>query len=138
MLKIEVSLIGAFFSEMFGQFDALFTALLIFIIMDYLTGVMKAITLKKLSSNVGFKGIFKKILIIFMIAIARQLDLILNDAGIRYLVLIFYIVNEGISIIENASVLGLPIPAKIKDTLENLKNTDLKWFVLILWKYVKV
>ena len=93
--------------------------------MDYLTGVMKAIVNKELSSEIGFKGIFKKVLIFFMVGIATQLDIILpTDIGIRYIVIIFYIINEGLSIIENASLLGLKIPQKIKDTLSILKNNQ--------------
>lgn len=124
MIKIALSFIGSFFCKTLGCFDSLLTTLIIFITMDYITGVMKAITNRKLSSEIGFKGIFKKVLIIFMVAIATALDNLLNNSGIRYLVIIFYIVNEGISIIENASKLGLPIPDKVKDTLELLKDKE--------------
>lgn len=91
--------------------------------MDYLTGVLKAIVNKKLSSEINFRGISKKNLIIFMVAMATRLDTIFDNIGIRYIVITFYIVSEGISIIENAGLLGLPIPDKIKNVLESLQNT---------------
>ncbi|MBR3199524.1 MAG: phage holin family protein [Bacilli bacterium] len=122
MLKITLTLIFGFLGRQIGGFDTLIITLLTFITMDYITGVMKAIVNKKLSSEIGYKGIFKKVLIIFIIAIAHELDFIFNNTGIRYLVIIFYIINEGISIIENASILGLPIPKKIKNTLNTLKT----------------
>ena len=95
MLKV----INTFICKTLGCFDNLLATLIIFIVIDYITGVMKSILNKKLSSEVGFKGIFKKI------------------------VIIFYIVNEGISIIENAHDIGIPIPNKIKEVLENLKTS---------------
>lgn len=123
-MKIGMTLISSFICKTLGCFDNLLTTLIIFILMDYITGVMKAIINKKLSSEVGFKGIFKKVLIIFMVALATGLDTLLNNSGIRYIVIIFYIVNEAISIIENAVKLGIPVPNKIKETLINLKNNS--------------
>lgn len=125
MLKIGLSVVGGFLTRFLGGFDMIIITLIIFVAMDYLTGVMKAIVNKELSSEIGFKGIFKKVLIFFMVGIATQLDIILpTDIGIRYIVIIFYIINEGLSIIENASLLGLKIPQKIKDTLSILKNNQ--------------
>ena len=125
MLKIGLSVVGGFLTRFLGGFDKIIITLIIFVAMDYLTGVMKAIVNKELSSEIGFKGIFKKVLIFFMVGIATQLDIILpTDIGIRYIVIIFYIINEGLSIIENASLLGLKIPQKIKDTLSILKNNQ--------------
>lgn len=125
MLKIGLSVVGGFLTRFLGGFDMIIITLIIFVAMDYLTGVMKAIDNKELSSEIGFKGIFKKVLIFFMVGIATQLDIILpTDIGIRYIVIIFYIINEGLSIIENASLLGLKIPQKIKDTLSILKNNQ--------------
>lgn len=128
MIKIIISIIISFFEREIGGFDNIINTLLIFIIMDYITGIMKAIINKRLSSEIGFKGIFKKVLILFMIAVSNQLDIIFKMPGIRYIVITFYIINEGISIIENASLIGLPIPKKIKQTLNNIK-TDHKWSV---------
>lgn len=125
MSKIGLSVVGGFLTCFLGGFDMIIITLIIFVAMDYLTGVMKAIVNKELSSEIGFKGIFKKVLIFFMVGIATQLDIILpTDIGIRYIVIIFYIINEGLSIIENASLLGLKIPQKIKDTLSILKNNQ--------------
>lgn len=125
MLKIGLSVVGGFLTRFLGGFDMIIITLIIFVAMDYLTGVMKAIVNKELSSEIGFKGIFKKVLIFFMVGIATQLDIILlTDIGIRYIVIIFYIINEGLSILENASLLGLKIPQKIKDTLSILKNNQ--------------
>ena len=125
MIKIIISIIVSSFEREIGGFDNVINTLLIFIIMDYITGIMKAIINKRLSSEIGFKGIFKKVLILFMIAVSHQLDIIFKTPGIRYIVITFYIINEGISIIENASLIGLPIPKKIKQTLNNIK-TDYK------------
>lgn len=108
-----------------GGFDEMLIALLIFMICDYLTGVMKAIIKKKVSSEIGFKGIFKKILILFLVGIAVRLDIILNlDDALRYLVIGFYIANEGISILENAGEMGLPFPKKLKEVLVQLNNEE--------------
>lgn len=125
MIKIILTFIFGFIEKEIGGFDKLVNTLLLFMLMDYLTGIMKAIINKKVSSEVSFKGIFKKILILFMIALSHEIDILLESTGIRYMVVTFYIINEGISIIENASIIGLPIPKKIKETLEKLK-TDSK------------
>ena len=125
MLKLGLSVVAGFLTRFLGGFDMIIITLIIFVAMDYLTGVMKPIVNKERSSEIGFKGIFKKVLIFFMVGIATQLDIILpTDIGIRYIVIIFYIINEGLSILENASLLGLKIPQKIKDTLSILKNNQ--------------
>ena len=122
MIKTGISLITSFIGKNLGSFDNLLIALIIFITIDYITGVIKAIINKQYSSEIGFKGISKKVLMIFMVALATQIDLLLDNIGIRYLVIIFYIVNEGMSIIENASLLGLPIPEKLKQAFEKLNS----------------
>lgn len=83
---------------------------------------MNGILAKKLSSETGFKGIFKKIFILLMVGIATKLDLAIGIEGIRYIVISFYIANEGISILENATLIGLPVPKKIKEVLEQIKK----------------
>lgn len=128
MITLTTTIILSFIGKVLGGFDKLIIMLIIFMIMDYITGIMKAIINKRISSEVGFKGIFKKILILFMIAISHEIDSVFNYVGIRYLIITFYIINEGISIVENASIIGLPIPQKIKATLETLQ-TNRKWFV---------
>lgn len=99
-------------------------ALLAFVAIDYVTGVMCAIVDKKLSSAVGFKGIFKKILIFALVGVGHILDTMVIGTGsvLRTAVIFFYLSNEGISLIENAGYLGLPIPAKLKAVLEQLHD----------------
>jgi len=107
-----------------GSFGGVIYALLVFVVADYITGVMCAIADKKLSSEVGFKGICKKVLIFVMVGVAHIIDtnLIGNGEVLRTAVIFFYCSNEGISMLENAGHLGLPIPAKLKDVLEQLHD----------------
>ena len=109
-----------------GGWDGFLYALTAFIVIDYLTGVMAAIIKKELSSEVGFKGIFKKILIFTLVGVGSIIDTyVLKDGSvIRTAVIFFYLSNEGISILENTSIIGLPIPQKLKDILEQLKEKD--------------
>ena len=99
-------------------------ALLAFVAVDYVTGVMCAVVDKKLSSSVGFKGIFKKILIFALVGVGHILDTMVIGTGsvLRTAIIFFYLSNEGISLIENAGHLGLPIPAKLKTVLEQLHD----------------
>ena len=121
---LSLTIRGSFIGKLLGGYDTLLITLIIFVVMDYLTGVMKAIIEKKLSSSVGFKGIFKKILIFFLIGISVRIDLMLNDIGIRYIVIMFYLINEAISILENAGKMGLPLPPKLNEILESLKQKN--------------
>ena len=107
-----------------GGMDGLMIALLVLMGIDYITGVMCAITDKKLSSKIGFIGICRKVLILLMVGIANILDVNIIQTGsmLRSAALFFYISNEGVSILENAAKLGLPIPKKIKDVLEQLHD----------------
>ena len=104
--------------------DGLLYALLAFVVIDYITGIMCAVVDKKLSSAVGFKGIFKKVLIFALVGIGHILDVnvIGNGSVLRTAVIFFYIANEGLSLTENAAHLGLPIPQKLKDVLEQLHD----------------
>ena len=99
-------------------------ALIVFVVADYVTGVMCAIIDKKLSSEVGFKGIFKKVLIFILVGIAHILDVYVIGGGsiLRTAVIFFYLSNEGISIIENVAIIGLPVPQKLIDVLEQLRE----------------
>lgn len=117
---------GGFLGWFLGGFDGFLYALVAFVVLDYLTGVMCAISDKKLSSNVGFKGIFRKVLIFVLVGVGHIIDSqILGDGGaIRTAVIFFYLSNEGISMLENAAHLGLPIPQKLKDILENLHDRE--------------
>ena len=111
-------------SYCFGEFDRTIQILLLFIIIDYITGVFKAIANKQLSSEVGFRGIVKKFYILVVVTIAIQLDKMLGQAYIfRTAICYFYIGNEGISIVENISFMGVPLPSFIKDMLVKIQQT---------------
>jgi toxin secretion/phage lysis holin len=127
-IKILIALLGTSISYFLGGWDGIIYALLTFSVIDYLTGLMLAIVEKKISSEVGFRGISKKVLIFALVGIGNLLDvhLIKNGSAIRTAVLFFYIANEGISIIENASKLGLPVPNKLKIILKDIKENDEK------------
>lgn len=116
--------LGGAVGAVMGGFDGFLYALIVFVVVDYLTGVMVAVLNKKLSSEVGFHGIFKKVVIFALVAVGHIVDayVIQNGSVIRTAVIFFYLSNEGISILENASVLGLPVPQKLKDVLEQLKD----------------
>ena len=116
--------IGGWLGWFLGGCDGLVIALLVFVVIDYITGVMCAIADKKLSSSVGFKGICRKVLIFALVGIAHIIDaqVIKTDSVLRTAVIFFYLSNEGVSLLENAAHLGLPIPEKLKDVLEQLHN----------------
>ena len=116
--------LGAWLGYFLGGCDGLLYALVIFVAVDYITGVMCAVSDKKLSSAVGFKGICRKVLIFLLVGLAHILDTeILHETGIlRTAVIFFFLSNDGLSILENAAHLGLPIPQALKDVLEQLHN----------------
>ena len=118
--------VGGWLGYFLGGFDGLLYALLAFVILDYITGVMCAIADKTLSSNVGFKGICRKVLIFLLVGIANVLDVHVIGTGsvLRTAVIFFYISNEGVSLTENAAHLGLPVPEKLKAVLEQLHNRE--------------
>lgn len=122
MIQFLFAGIGGWLGYFLGGCDGLLIALLLFVITDYITGVMCAIADKKLSSAVGFKGICRKVLIFLLVGIANILDMQVIGTGnvLRTAVIFFYISNEGVSLLENAGHLGLPIPVKIKAVLEQL------------------
>lgn len=107
-----------------GGFDGFILALLAFMVCDYITGVMRACTEKKLSSRLGAKGIIKKVSIFIMIGIAHLVDMyVLYDGGaLRLAVIFFYLSNEGVSVLENAAAIGLPVPDKVRKALAILHN----------------
>ena len=115
---------GGWLGYFLGGCDGLLYALLAFVVIDYITGVMCAINDKALSSEVGFRGICRKVLIFLLVGIANILDVNVIGTGsvLRTAVIFFYISNEGVSLLENASHLGLPVPQKIKEVLEQLHN----------------
>lgn len=122
MIQAVFTGLGGWMGYYLGGCDGLLYALLAFVTVDYLTGVMCAIADKKLSSNVGFKGICRKVLIFLLVGIANIVDIqVIGQEGIlRTAVIFFYLSNEGVSLLENAGHLGLPIPEKLKDVLEQL------------------
>ena len=123
-IQLVFSALGGWLGYFLGGCDGLLYALIAFVVIDYLTGVMCAITDKKLSSAVGFKGIFRKVLIFLLVGIANVIDVEVIGTGavLRTAVIFFYISNEGVSLLENAGHLGLPIPEKIKTVLEQLHD----------------
>lgn len=124
VIQMVFTAVGGWLGYFLGGCDGLLYALLAFVVIDYITGVMCAITDKKLSSAVGFKGICRKVLIFLLVGIANILDLQVIGTGsiLRTAVIFFYISNEGVSLLENAAYLGLPIPEKIKTVLEQLHD----------------
>lgn len=123
-IQIVIAAVGGYIGYFLGGFDGFLYALIAFVVIDYLTGIMVAVIEKKLSSEIGFRGIFKKVLIFSLVAVAHIIDsqLIHTGSAIRTAVIFFYLSNEGISIIENATKMGLPIPDKLKAVLEQLKD----------------
>ena len=114
-----------FFLSILTGYDTLFKALLIFIVLDYLSGVMRAFYTGKLSSQVGAKGIIKKIGYIILVIVVEILDILLKDNGyLRNIVIYMFIANEGISILENWSAMGIKVPDIIKDKFSNMKGGD--------------
>lgn len=118
--------IGGWLGYFLGGCDGLLIALVVFVVVDYITGVMCAIADHKLSSAVGFKGICRKVLIFLLVGIANILDVQVIGTGsvLRTAVIFFYISNEGVSLVENAAHLGLPVPDKLKSVLEQLHDRD--------------
>lgn len=123
-LQLALAAAGAWLGWFLGGMDGLVYALIIFVIADYVTGVMCAISDKHLSSEIGFKGICKKVLIFVLIGVANLIDIYIIKSGsmLRTATIFFYLSNEGISLLENAAHLGLPVPQKIKDILKQLNE----------------
>ena len=127
-IQIAFTALGGWFGYFLGGIDGLISALLVFVILDYLTGVMCAIADHTLSSAVGFRGICRKVLIFMLVGVAHILDsqVIGTGSGLRSAVACFYLSNEAVSMLENAGHLGLPIPEKLKEILAQLHNKTVK------------
>lgn len=127
-VQIAVSAIGGWLGYFLGGVDGLMIALIVFMALDYLTGIMCAVLDKKLSSAIGFRGIFKKVSILILVGIANIVDVHVVGTGsaLRGAVICFYLSNEGLSLLENAAYIGLPIPEKLKDVLAQLHRRDEK------------
>ena len=124
MIQLIISALGGWPGYFLGGCDGLLYALLAFVVIDYITGVMCAVNDHTLSSEVGFRGICRKVLIFMLVGIANILDADIIGTGsvLRTAVIFFYISNEGVSLLENAAHLGLPVPEKIKTVLEQLHD----------------
>ena len=123
-IQFIFTVLGGWLGYFLGGCDGLLIALVAFAAIDYITGMMCAISEKKLSSKVGFKGICRKVLIFTLVGVANIIDVQVIGTGsvFRSTVIFFYLSNEGISLLENAAHLGLPIPKKLKDILEQLHD----------------
>ena len=128
IIKTLLAMICTFFSFLYGEWDGLMKALIIFIVFDYASGILVAIVKKKLSSSIGARGIAKKILMLLIVAVANVIDVCVIGEGhtLKTVAIIFYISNECISLLENAGRLGVPVPKKLLDVLEQLKTKDNK------------
>ena len=124
--QLGFAAIGGALGWFIGGLDGFLYALIAFVVIDYLTGLLAAGVQKKLSSEVGFKGIAKKIAIFLLVGIANiiDVDVIQNGTALRTAVIFFYLSNEGLSILENAGNIGLPIPEKLKTMLAQLKDKE--------------
>ena len=127
-IQIAFSAIGGWIGYFLGGVDGMMTALIVLMVLDYITGVMCAIVHKKLSSAVGFKGICKKVLILMLVGVANVIDthVVGNGSALRGAVICFYMSNEGLSLLENAGQVGLPIPDKLKTILAQLHDREKK------------
>ena len=123
-IQVAFTALGGFLGWFLGGVDGFLYALIAFVVIDYITGVMCAIADKSLSSEVGFKGICRKVLIFLLVGIANIIDVqVLGAPGVlRTAVIFFYLSNEGVSLLENAARLGLPVPDAIKTVLEQLHD----------------
>lgn len=126
--KITLACMGGVLGGLFGGFDSLVYALIAFVALDYITGVLLAIHDRKLSSEIGFHGICKKGMIFVLVAVGHVFDqyVIGTGSSLRTMLILFYMSNEGISIIENAGKIGVPVPSKIKKIIRKLDEENKK------------
>lgn len=125
-LQLIFTAIGGYLGYFLGGLDGFIYALVTFVVIDYITGIMAAIVERKLSSEIGFRGIFTKVLIFLLVTVGHIIDknLVGTGGAVRTAVIFFYISNEGISIIENSIRIGLPVPEKLKNVLEQLQHKE--------------
>ena len=125
-IQIAITAIGGWLGHSLGGMDGLMIALIVLMTLDYISGVMCAIIDKKLSSAVGFKGVCKKVFILMLVGVAHIIDLHVVGTGsaLRGAVICFYMSNEGLSLLENAAHIGLPIPDKLRDILAQLHDKE--------------
>ena len=125
-IQMIVTVMGGYIGYFLGGWDGFLYALVAFVVIDYITGLMVAVLEKRLSSEVGFRGIFKKVVLFSLVAVGHIVDsrLLQNEGVIRTAVIFFYLSNEGISILENTAKIGLPVPEKLKNILAQLNKED--------------
>lgn len=126
--KYAVAVIGTAFTWLFGRWDTAIGILVLFIVLDYATGLIKGYVNKELSSDIGLRGIARKAVIFIVLIVAVALDRLMGTGNwvFRTLVCYFYIANEGLSLLENCAALGLKVPDKLKDALAQLKDGEKK------------
>lgn len=126
MGKVIFAAVGGWIGWFIGGFDGFMYALLAFILVDYITGVTAAAVNKELSSEIGAKGIAKKVGELLLVGVGNVLDkqILQQGAAMRTLVIFFYVANEGLSILENLGKIGVPIPKPLRDLLKKLKNDN--------------
>lgn len=124
IFNFSIAGLGTFLTWLFGTWDTALAVLIAFIVLDYITGLLKGAVTKQLSSDIGFRGLVRKAVILIVLIVAVSLDRLMNTGTwvFRTLVCYFYIANEGISIIENSAALGLPVPKKLTEILIQIKD----------------
>lgn len=124
IIKAISGALGAAVGFLYGEINGLFIAIIALMALDYITGIFCAVSTKTLSSEIGFKGLVKKLMILVIIAVGHLVDAYIIGTGSALMtaVILFFAANEGISILENAALLGLPVPKKLRDVLEQLKT----------------
>lgn len=123
-ISVAFGVIGGLVVSFLGGWDGLAITLVSFIVLDWITGLLKAIYNKNLSSYTGFRGIIKKVVILIVVGVTVLLENNMGIPAIREIVMMFFIANEGISLLENVSQMGVPFPEKLKDILIQLRNKD--------------
>lgn len=125
-IQLALAALGGWLGYFFGGFDGMLSTLICFMAVDYVTGIICAVMDHKLSSAVGFKGIAKKALILLIVGMANVIDMNVTGSGsaVRSAVIVFYLSNEGVSILENAAHIGLPVPDKLKTILAQLHGKE--------------
>lgn len=123
-IKYSVALVGGLLTSLLGGWDLALKVLVLFVVLDYITGLVAAYCDQVLNSKIGFRGIAKKIMLFVPVAVAYWLDMLLGQEILRNLAIFFYIANEGLSMIENLGRAGVPYPEQIQTALEQLKGAD--------------
>lgn len=123
-ISVVCGTIGGFAVSLLGGWDKLIMALIILMCLDYVTGLIKAYYNKELSSQIGFKGLTKKVLILVIVAVSVVAEDMLGIPAIREIVIMFFAVNEALSILENAGAMGLPLPDKLKQALLQIRDKE--------------